>query len=160
MTGPGGADEKEWSAWKKKEAVNILSPEESEKVRRKSPDLIIPTRWVRTNKADGLEEGKMIAKSRLVVQGFKDRSLGYYRRDAPTASALAESICLAVSAYMGFTLISTDVRNTYFSGKSLDRDIYLEQPRGGLGAPSQDSCSKLGMLFMVFQRPHVCFGLR
>ena len=88
LTGPGGADEKEWSAWKKKEAVNILSPEESEKVRRKSPDLIIPTRWVRTNKADGLEEGKMIAKSRLVVQGFKDRSLGYYRRDAPTASAL------------------------------------------------------------------------
>ena len=134
FTGPGGSDEKEWSAWKEKEAVDILSPEESEKVRRKSPDLIIPTRWVRTNKADGLEEGKMIAKSRLVVQGFKDRSLGYYRRDAPTASALAESICLAVSAYMGFTLISKDVRNAYFSGKSLDRDIYLEQPRGGLGA--------------------------
>lgn len=76
----------------------------------------------------------MIAKSRLVAQGFKDRILGCYRRDAPTASALAESICLAVSAYIGFTLISKDVRNACFSGKSLDREIYLEQPRGGLGA--------------------------
>ena len=80
-----------------------------------------------------MEGQPFLAKSRLVVQGFKDRSLGYYRRDAPTASSLAESICLAVSAYMGFVMISKDVKNAYFSGKSLDREIYLEQPKGGLG---------------------------
>ena len=127
-----GADEKEWKAWKEKEAVDVLSPQESNVIRQDHPDLIIPTRWVRTNKNDGIVGAPFLAKSRLVVQGFKDKSLGYYRRDAPTASALAESLCLAVVAYMGFALISKDVKNAYFSGKSVSRDIYLEQPRGGL----------------------------
>ena len=133
FVGPGGSDEREWNAWKEKEAVEVLSLEDSQAIKRRSPDLIIPTRWVRTNKAEGLENQPFLAKSRLVVQGFKDRSLGFYRRDAPTASALAESVCLAVAAYMGFTMISKDVKNAHFSGKSLDREIYLEQPRGGLG---------------------------
>ena len=129
---PGGSDDREWQAWQEKEAVDVLSEAESQSIREKRPDLIIPTRWVRTNKNDGLEKAEFLAKSRLVVQGFKDRSLGFYRRDAPTASALAESVCLAVSAFKGFTMISKDVKNAYFSGKSLDREIYLEQPRGGL----------------------------
>ena len=129
---PGGSDDREWQAWQEKEAVDVLSEAESQLIREKRPDLIIPTRWVRTNKNDGLEKAEFLAKSRLVVQGFKDRSLGFYRRDAPTASALAESVCLAVSAFKGFTMISKDVKNAYFSGKSLDREIYLEQPRGGL----------------------------
>ena len=117
--GKGGSDEKEWSAWKTKDACDIVSPELSEKVRREKPDLIIPTRW-------------FLAKSRLVVQGFKDKSLGRFRRDAPTASAVAESICLAVCAFFKFTLFAKDIKNAYFSGKSVDREIYLEQPRGGL----------------------------
>ena len=133
FTGPQGADNKEWRAWQEKEAVDILNLEESKKVRERSPELIVPTRWVRTNKSEGMPGQPFLAKSRLVVQGFKDRSLGYYRRDAPTASSLAESICLAVSAYMGFTMICKDVKNAYFSGRSLEREIYLEQPRGGLG---------------------------
>ena len=132
FVGPDGADHKEWRAWLDKEAVEVVDTATSRDIRQNKPDLIVPTRWVRTNKNDGMENAEFKAKSRLVVQGFKDKSLGYYRRDAPTASALAESITLAVSAYMGFTLISKDVKNAYFSGKSLDRDIYLEQPRGGL----------------------------
>lgn len=132
FVGPEGSDNREWQAWLDKEAVEVMDPSTSREIRQNKPDLIVPTRWVRTNKNDGMEKAEFKAKSRLVVQGFKDKSLGYYRRDAPTASALAESITLAVSAYMGFTLISKDVKNAYFSGKSLDREIYLEQPRGGL----------------------------
>ena len=129
---PGGSDDREWQAWQEKDAVDVLSEAESQSIREERPDLIIPARWVCANKNDGLEKTEFLAKSRLVVQGFKDRSLGFNRRDAPTASALAESICLAVSAFKGFTMISKDVKNAYFSGKSLDRDIYLEQRRGGL----------------------------
>ena len=131
--GQDGSDAKEWRAWQEKEAVDILSEAESRRIRENRPDLIIPTRWVRTNKNDGLINEPFKAKSRLVVQGFKDKSLGFYRRDAPTASALAESLCLAVTAYMSFTLICKDVKNAYFSGRSVERDIYLEQPKGGLG---------------------------
>ena len=110
FVGQGGADEKEWSAWKMKEACEILSAAESRRVRKEKPELIVPTRWVRTTKNDGLVDKGFLAKSRLVVQGFKDKSLGYYRRDAPTASAVAESICLAVCAYYKFILIAKDIK--------------------------------------------------
>lgn len=73
--------------------------EESREIRKNKADLIVPSRWVRTNKNDGLIGKDFLAKSRLVVQGFKDKALGQYRRDAPTASAIAESICLAVCAF-------------------------------------------------------------
>ena len=133
FTGPGGSDSVEWEAWKTtKEAVDILSPAESAVIMSEKPDFVISTRWVRTNKHEGLEGKPFKAKSRLVVQGFKDKSLGHYRRDAPTASALAESLCLAVCAFMRFTLIAKDVKNAYFSGKSVSREVYLAQPRGGL----------------------------
>jgi hypothetical protein len=72
------------------------------------------------------------AKSRLVVQGFKDKALGSFRRDAPTASSLAESLCLTLSAVFGFVLLSKDVKNGYFSGREIGRELYLQQPKGGL----------------------------
>ena len=45
FVGKGGADEKEWSAWKMKEACEILSAAESRRVRKEKPELIVPTRW-------------------------------------------------------------------------------------------------------------------
>ena len=132
FTGDGGSDTVEWQAWLQKEACEVISLSESQKIRQTKADLVIPTRWVRTNKHDGLEGKPFKAKSRLVVQGFKDKSLGQFRRDAPTASAMAESLCLAVCAYMHFTMVAKDVKNAYFSGRSVNREIYLDQPRGGL----------------------------
>ncbi|CAJ1341757.1 unnamed protein product [Effrenium voratum] len=101
FTGDDGSDEREWKAWLSKEACEVLSVGESDRIRAEKKDLIITTRWVRTNKADGLIGKEFQAKSRLVVQGFKD------------------------------------IKNAYFSGKSVDREIYLSQPRGGL--PGLDS---------------------
>ena len=133
FTGLDGSDGKEWDAWKSKEACEVMDPSRSAQIRRDKPDLIVPTRWVRTNKHDGLVGQPFKAKSRLVVQGFKDKMLGAYRRDAPTASAIiAESICLTMVAYFGFVLLAKDIKNAYFSGKSVGREVYLEQPRGGL----------------------------
>ena len=132
FTGPEGSDAVEWQAWMQKEACEVLSLNESMKIRQEKADLVIPTRWVRTNKNDGMPGQPFKAKSRLVVQGFKDKSLGQYRRDAPTASALAESLCLPVCAYAHFVMVAKDVKNAYFSGRNVNREIYLDQPRGGL----------------------------
>ena len=132
FTQAGGADAREWDAWRAKEACDVLDLATSRQVREQKPSLIIPTRWVRTNKNDGLVGKEFLAKSRLVVQGFKDKSLGQYRRDAPTASAIAESVCLAVCTHLKFTLLAKDIKNAYFSGKDVGREIYLDQPKGGL----------------------------
>jgi len=132
FTAEDGADAKEWKAWLSKEAVEVLGLEESRDIRRNKADLIVPTRWVRTNKNDGLIGKDFLAKSRLVVQGFKDKALGQYRRDAPTASAVAESVCLSICAFYQFILIAKDIKNAYFSGKTVEREIYLDPPRGGL----------------------------
>ena len=70
--------------------------------------------------------------SRLVVIGFRDKMLGCYRRDAPTASRLAEALVLTLTAIFGMLLALGDVKNAYFNGRELQREVYLEQPRGGL----------------------------
>ncbi|CAE7608486.1 unnamed protein product [Symbiodinium necroappetens] len=96
FTAPGGSAEKEWKAWLSQGACDMLSLEKSRDIGKNKADLIIPTRWVRTNKNDSIYGADFLAKSRLVVQGFKD------------------------------------IKNAYFSGKSMTRQIYLEPPRGGL----------------------------
>ncbi|OLP93107.1 hypothetical protein AK812_SmicGene25029 [Symbiodinium microadriaticum] len=85
------------------------------------------------------------AKSRLVVQGFKDKALGQFRRYAPTASAVAESVCLALRASKGFLLFAKDIKNTCFSGKGvvrststrLEEDIMASQLRCELDGVAQ-----------------------
>ena len=132
FTSQEGSDAKEWQGWIDKKACDVLTVEESEEIRRSNPELIVPTRWVRTNKNEGVADADFKAKSRLVVQGFRDKALGRYRRDAPTASQIAESILLCVCSFYQFIVLCKDVKNGYFCGKPLDREVYLEQPRGGL----------------------------
>ena len=120
FNGPGGSDEKEWNV---KGRARCTLTRRSQDIRQRKRELIIPTRWVRTNKNESIHNADFLAKSRL-VQGFKDRCLGQCRRDAPTASH-AESLCLSVCSYMQFILLSKDIKNAYFSGKDVGREIYL-----------------------------------
>ena len=95
-----------------------------------------------------------------MVQGFKDKSLGSFRRDAPTASSLAESLCLVLAAVFGFVLLSKDVKNAYFSGHEIGRELYLQQPRGGLpglkkGQLLRASFSEAARLFWLALREHL-----
>ncbi|CAK0904737.1 unnamed protein product [Prorocentrum cordatum] len=126
------------------DAAEPVPPDESEALRSNKANIIILMRWVDTDKNDGKydEAGAplpLLAKSRLVVVGFRDHLLGMFRRDAPTASRLAEALLLTLAAAMGMILSLGDVKNAYFNGQDLQREVYLEQPRGGLPglAPGQ-----------------------
>ncbi|CAK0861813.1 unnamed protein product [Prorocentrum cordatum] len=111
------------------DAAEPIPPDESEALRADKANIIIPMRWVDTDKNDGKYDE---AGSRLVVVGFRDRLLGMFRRDAPTASRLAEALLLTLAAAMGMILSLRDVKNAYFNGQNLQREVYLEQSRGGL----------------------------
>ncbi|CAK0789613.1 unnamed protein product [Prorocentrum cordatum] len=132
----GGSRDAEWRSWQDFDAAEPVPPDESEALRSDKANIIIPMRWVDTDKNDGKydEAGAplpLLAKSRLAVVGFRDRLLGMFRRDAPAASRLAEAMLLTLAAAMGMALSLGDVKNAYFNGQDLQREVYLEQPRGG-----------------------------
>ena len=142
--------------------MEVLRPEESAEVRRSKKNLIVPMRWVDTNKSEDKMDAKgqplpFEAKSRLVVIGFRDKSLGFYRRDAPTASRLAESMLLALAAAMDMEIELGDVRNAYFNGKQLEREVFLEQPRGGLPGLQPGQLLRARKAIYEFTKNHQAF---
>jgi len=63
-------------------AYRILSLEDSLKFREMYPDCVLPSRWVERWKAQ--DDGGTIAKSRIVILGFKDPQVLQLERSAPT----------------------------------------------------------------------------
>eukprot|EP00959_Pyramimonas_sp_CCMP1952_P455956 9472394-Pyramimonas_sp.AAC.1 len=61
----------------------------------------MPAKWVRTNRGEGVLEEGFGAKSRMVVQDFRGKSLGDCRRGALAASKLAEAMALLAIASKG-----------------------------------------------------------
>ena len=57
---------------------------------------------------------------------------GHYRRDAPTASRLADAMCIFIIVSLRFEAFLGDIKQAFFQGKKFQRNIYLEQPIGGL----------------------------
>ena len=54
--GKEDSDAKEWQGWIDKQVCDVLTLEEGEEIRRGKPELIVPTRWVRTNKNEGVAD--------------------------------------------------------------------------------------------------------
>ena len=114
----GEAAVKGWMAYIDNEAIEVLSMEESRRVRaelaRKSElDRILVPRFVCTDKNDGLRSSSsnlpVRHSARMVVPGFKDRANleGSLRRDAPTGSRIAQHLLFIIAAwnpYMVFDL--------------------------------------------------------
>eukprot|EP00969_Alexandrium_andersonii_P138559 6127722-Alexandrium_andersonii.AAC.1 len=48
-----GSRKAEWQAWRDFQAVEVLDQADSDRVRSQNRDLVIPMRWVDTNKNDG-----------------------------------------------------------------------------------------------------------
>lgn len=142
--GEGGSDAKEWQAWLDIKAAGPMSLEESAEIQRGSPHLIVPSTWLRAKKKKYISgPGTFQARSQLVVQGFKDPSLGQCRSDAPAKSRLAEALMLSLVATLRMHLVCGDSTNAYLSGKPIGRDVYIKQPRGGLPLVQADVLLKV-----------------
>ena len=106
---------------------------------------MIPTRWVRTNKNDGIYGAPFLAKSRLVVQGFKDKALGFaeemLRRQVPPLRAspwrfapASVSFCLPRTSrmlYIGQALRGADFRQRYWSDVNLETAVVIHLADSG-----------------------------
>ena len=117
FTAKGGSDDKDWDAWQGLGAVEILDEKQSREVENRKDAQVVPLRWVRTNKNEALEKADFLAKSRMVAIGIRDKCLGYYRRDAPTISKLAECLILVILCAIGFISVCCDIKKAYFQGR-------------------------------------------
>ena len=92
---------REWDKWNEFGVTKFLSKKQLNDIMKRNPDQkIVGTRWVFTEKTI---QGKPDYKARLVVQGCQ-RTRGYIRTDAPTASRDAFFMTLSAASQSGLGL--------------------------------------------------------
>ena len=134
----GEAAIKGWLAYIDNRALDVLSLDESRKVRQRLAqagelDKILQPRFVLTDKHDGLRTAShplpVMASARIVVPGFRDRANleGNLRKDAPTGSRLAQHFLFCVAAYhKDWVLMSADVKSAFLKGDPyMSRELYI-----------------------------------
>ena len=141
------AAEQAWSVWAENDAVEILSDEESKRIRQrlqanKENCKILTPRYVFTDKHDGLRTSTnplpLKARARIIVPGFKDVLAYEIRKDAPTASRISQHMVfiLAASNHKAkrpWRLMSADVKSAFLKGDPYmdgSRELYMENIRG------------------------------
>ncbi|CAE7197707.1 unnamed protein product [Symbiodinium sp. CCMP2592] len=139
------AERVQWEEHLSFDALEPLSTEESERVRREVPaDRILRCRWAYKDKNwSRRREGEDLpwkCKSRLVIAGHTDPDLGNedmkLSTDAPTLSRSGLT-CLLQRTADGlqerdpWTLAAGDIRCAFLTGSYLDRELYMHQPKTG-----------------------------
>ena len=153
------AMEDHWDEWLRFRSVEILSKQESDRVRQQtSKSRILRSRYALRNKNAGKSD-ELKAKARLVIAGQNcpDSAAGVLKTDAPTVQRTAVLVLLQVAASMGWlaTLAVGDVSSAFLQGKERDVDtlLYMEQPRGLHLAGTETSDCLLRVVKGVFGLP-------
>ena len=157
-------DKADTTNWKKHinlGAVEIIHPEEAERILRDRPQVVlpVPARFVRTAPTD--ESGDYEAKSRLVLPGHllaKGAKYGYERTDSPTASLTSTYVGLTIVAHFGWGFEGFDVEAAFLTGKKMQREVYFKPPKGGLpGLPPGCLIRAVKGLFGVPEAPRLWY---
>lgn len=122
------------SAWEENDAIEILSPEESNRVRRRLTSnheggKILTPRYVFTDKHEGLRTAEnplpLQARARAIVPAYKDVFSYTLRKDAPTGSRVAQHLLFTFTACRArgssnpkklWRLMSADVKSAFLKG--------------------------------------------
>ena len=135
--------------WPDNNAVEILSLEESEKIRNRlardneNHKLLTP-RYVFTDKNEPLRTKNhplpLRARARIAVPGFNDLLAYTLRKDAPTGSRVSQHFLLALTASynvkkmgrrLAWRLMAADIKSAFMKGEFFDddRELYMENVR-------------------------------
>lgn len=126
------------------QAYQILSPEESEEIRRKSPEKIVKSRFVMTEKSideDEVEkargEGVLLqddgpnstkAKARHVMKGFSEENSENLETTTPQCGRETVLSVLQLLCSLRWTPGYLDFTQAFHSGDQIQREIYAAQP--------------------------------
>ena len=89
----------------------LMSLEEPLKFREQFPDYVLPSRWV--DRWKGTDAGGLLAKSPMVILGFKDPHILELERSAPTPTNEAFTATMQFLASTGADAISSDIKNAF-----------------------------------------------
>ena len=136
------AEKKQYSEHIDHQALLPLTIEESAAVRdRVDPSRILGSRfaykdkhWSRRRVQPDLPWKH---KARLVISGHKDPDVGCLETDAPTINRLSVLTVLQIVASRrsahGWQASAGDITAAFLNGDRLERELYLKQPKSGLG---------------------------
>ncbi|CAE7227793.1 RE1 [Symbiodinium sp. CCMP2456] len=135
------AEDKQYQEHRQHGALEPMSLEESREVTRTRGDRVLPSRFAYRDKNWSKRRGDPSvpwkAKSRLVIGGHRDPDLlKGLNTHAPTISRQGILLLLQVLASNldhGWTGHAGDVTAAFLSGETLTRELFLKQPRTGLG---------------------------
>jgi len=153
--GPGGSRVKEWkSITGPREdgsfAVKIHRGKDAQKIRRESPDRIIPSRWHEKWKDMGDEfdnalldpevPAHMGAKSRWIIQGFHDPDIAILNRTVPTPATSDVPLALQMLASIQARAFVGDVKSAFTQGLQGQREqvLYASPPVDGIPGENED----------------------
>ena len=140
-----------WAVWEENDAIEVLTPEESSRIRRRlmsnrEGSKILTPRYVFTDRHEGLRTLQnplpLKARARVIVPGYKDVFSYSLRKDAPTGSRVSQHMLFtytASNAHPGvkaserWRIMSADVKSAFLKGDAYvdgQRELFLENAKG------------------------------
>ena len=136
------AEKKQWSEHIQPDALEVLDVATSKQVRAEVPrERILPSRYAYRDKAMGKRKAcpgtPWRAKARLVVGGHMDPDLrggtfGSLVTDSPTINRSSLVMLLQLAVSLRMQMATGDVQAAFLNGLELGRELFMEQPRGGV----------------------------
>ncbi|GMI77806.1 hypothetical protein HRI_001449800 [Hibiscus trionum] len=147
--------------WKKamEEEIEALNNNQTWDLVPKPKDVMpISCKWVykvKTRPDNSIER----YKARLVARGFSQQyGIDYEETFSPVAKITTVRVLLALAANKSWKLWQMDVKNAFLHGE-LDKDIYMEQPRGFESKSHPEHVCKLKKaLYGLKQAPRAWYG--
>ncbi|CAE7239464.1 RE2, partial [Symbiodinium sp. KB8] len=142
----------QWQEHVRCQALQPVGVQESREIMRTRPERVLPSRFAYRDK--NFAKRRISAdtpwrhKSRLVVGGHLDPDIasGQLATSAPTVSRLGILTMLQICASRkeeDWTAAAGDVTAAFLNGEPLSRELYIRQPRGGLGDLHPEQLVKL-----------------
>ena len=151
-------DRAEWDKVVSSGAVEVMSLEESRRIRLElraqgQENRILPTKMARRYKPAEQPGVPPKKKSRMCIRGDLDPDALLLERFSPTLNTMAFNLLLQVAANKGFVAECADFANAFCQSQPLHRErgaLYFQPPREGIEGVSDETLIKI---------VHGCYGL-